>query len=264
MRSLLYVPAHSERFLAKASERGADAVILDLEDSVPEADKDAARAGLAAWVPKAGPKVFVRINAGARQLDDALAACEAGAHGLMVAKVSSPGALDSLAGSLRGAGHFGVPFIALIEDAGAVLEARAIARLPQVMGLALGSEDLATAIGAQATPDVLRFPKLMLHYAAKAEGKLSFGLLQSISNYSDLDGLRAAASEARTHGFDGATCAHPSAVAILNAAFAPSAAELDWARRVVAVAAEKAGAFELDGRMIDAPIVARARKLLGM
>ena len=264
MRSLLYVPAHAERFLARAGERGADAVILDLEDSVPDAEKDAARDGLAHWVPKVGPKVFVRINAGARQLDDALAAAAAGAHGLVVPKVQDPRALEALSGSLRGAGHFSLPFIALLEDAAAVLDARAIARLPQVAALALGSEDLATAMGAEASPDVLRFPKLMVHYAAKAEGKLSLGLLQSIADYADLDALKAAAAEARAHGFDGATCVHPSGVLVLNAAFAPGSEELDWARRVVEAATGQACAFALDGRMIDAPILARARKLLGM
>jgi citrate lyase subunit beta/citryl-CoA lyase len=262
MRSLLYVPAHSERFLAKAGERGADAVILDLEDSVPEAEKDAARDGLAHWVPKAGATVFVRVNAGARQLPDALAALRAGAYGLVVPKARDPGALESLAGALRGEDARPMQFIALIEDPAAMLDARAIARVPGVMGLALGSEDLVTELGAQPSPDVLRFPKLTVHYAAKAEGKLSFGLLQSIADYSDLEGLKAAAAEARAHGFDGATCVHPSAVPVLNAAFSPSDEELAWANRVVNEAEKRPGAFELDGRMIDAPVVARARGIL--
>jgi citrate lyase subunit beta/citryl-CoA lyase len=262
MRSLLYVPAHSERFLAKAGERGADVIILDLEDSVPEAEKDSARDGLARWVPKLGEQVFVRVNAGARQVEDALAALNAGAHGLVIPKAQDPRALDSLAGTLRGVDPRPMPFIALIEDPAAVLDARAIAKVPRVMGLALGSEDLVTALGAHATPDVLRFPKLSVHYAAKAGGKLSFGLLQSIADYADLDGLKAAADEARAHGFDGATCVHPSAVPILNAAFAPAEAERAWAKRVVDAAETHARPFELDGKMIDAPVIARARAIL--
>jgi hypothetical protein len=83
--------------------------------------------------------------------------------------------------------------------------------------------------------------------------------LQSSADYTDLEALAAAAAEAKAHGFDGATCVHPSAVAVLNAGFSPSDAERDWAQRVVAAAKENPGAFQLDGRMVDAPIVARAR-----
>jgi len=269
LRSLLYVPAHSDRFVAKAHERGADAIVLDLEDAVPEADKDAARANLGATVPavgRNGAAVFVRVNAGARQRDDALAACRAGATGLMVAKADSSAGLDALAGTLRAEeaklGRRAMSFLALIEGAAALLDARLIAANHRVIGLLLGSEDLATELGATPTPEVLRHPKLLLHYAAKAEGKLSFGLLQSSADYTDLAALAAAAAEAKAHGFDGATCVHPSAVAVLNAGFSPSEAERHWAERVVAAAAEHPGAFQLDGRMVDAPIVARARKLL--
>lgn len=269
LRSLLYVPAHSERFIAKAHERGADAIVLDLEDSVPEAEKDAARAGLAETVPAVGQNgaiVFVRINSGPRQRDDALAACRAGAAGLMVPKVQSSAALDALAGTLRAEeaaiGRAAMPFLALIEDPGALLDARAIAANHRVIGLLLGSEDLATDLGAAPTPDVLRYPKLMLHYAAKAEGKLSLGLLQSAADYTDLEALAAAAREAKAHGFDGATCVHPAIVPVLNAGFSPSAEELAWAERVIAAAEGNPGAFQLDGRMVDAPVLARARRLL--
>lgn len=270
LRSLLYVPAHSERFVAKAHERGADAIVLDLEDAVPEADKNAARSNLAITVPavgRNGAAVFVRINSGARQREDALAACRAGAIGVMVAKTDSSAALDALAGTLRAEeaklGRPAMSFLALVEGAAGLLDARSIAANHRVVGLLLGSEDLATELGATPTPDVLRHPKLLLHYAAKAEGKLSFGLLQSSSDYTDVAALAAAAAEAKAHGFDGATCVHPSAVAVLNAAFSPSEAERNWAERVIAAAAEHAGAFQLDGRMIDAPIIARARKILG-
>lgn len=269
LRSLLYVPAHSERFIAKAHDRGADAIVLDLEDAVPEVDKDVARANLATTVPavgRSGATVFVRINSGPRQRDDALAACRAGAAGVMVAKASSSAALDALAGTLRAEeaklGRTAMSFLALIEGAAALLDARSIAANHRVIGLLLGSEDLATELGATPTPDVLRHPKLLLHYAAKAEGKLSLGLLQSSADYTDLGALAAAAAEAKAHGFDGATCVHPSAVAVLNAGFSPSEAERSWAERVVAAAAERPGAFQLDGKMVDAPIIARARKIL--
>jgi citrate lyase subunit beta/citryl-CoA lyase len=252
LRSLLYVPAHSERFVSKAHERGADGIILDLEDAVPEADKDRARDGLGESVKSVGrngAQVLVRINAGERQRMDAEAAVRAGAFGLVVAK--------AMASRL----NFGLPAIAMLESPAAILDARECAKQRTVMGLIVGSEDLATALGAQPEPEVLRMPKLLVHYAAKAEGKLSFGLLRSVADYSDLTAMEAAAREARMHGFDGATCVHPSVVPVLNAAFSPSAEEIAWAERVLAGGSE--GAFVVDGKMVDPPVIARARRILG-
>jgi citrate lyase subunit beta/citryl-CoA lyase len=269
LRSLLYVPAHSERFLSKAHERGADALILDLEDAVPEVQKDAARDGLVRWVGPAasdGAMVLVRINAGPRQREDALAACRAGAAGLVIPKAGDPDALEALAGTLRAEearlGRAAMAFMALIETPAAVLDARSIARVQRVAAVGFGGEDLAAALGAEPSPEVLRQPRLMVHYAAKAEGKLSLGLLQSTADYADLARLGAAASEAAAHGFDGATCVHPSAVPMLNAAFSPSAAQLSWAQAVVAQAAAACGPFTVDGKMVDAPVIARARAVL--
>jgi citrate lyase subunit beta/citryl-CoA lyase len=269
MRSLLYVPAHSERFVAKAHERGADAIILDLEDSVPEDAKDQARLGLAeavTMVRRGGATVMVRVNSGERRPEDALAACRAGADALYVPKVRSAEDLGALASVLERAeaeaGRAPMGFVALIEDPAAVLSASAIAKAPRLVALSLGGEDLALALGAQPTPDVLHLPKLLVHYAAKAAGLLSFGLLRSAADYSDLAAITAAAREARAHGFDGATCVHPAVVPLLNAAFAPSAEEQTWAKRVLERAAAGEGAFQLDGKMIDAPIIARARAVM--
>ncbi|WP_285294187.1 HpcH/HpaI aldolase/citrate lyase family protein [Aureimonas altamirensis] len=274
IRSLLYVPASSERFIAGAHRRGADAIILDLEDAVAPNAKEAARAGLADAVPevsKGGAKVFVRINAERELiLDDAEAACRAGAFGLYVPKVRGIDVLAELAERLAPVettlGRAPLRFVPLLEDPGAVLDARAIARGPRVMALSTGGEDIATDMGAEPTPEVLRLPKLLVHMAAKAERLLSFGLLRSVADYADETAMRAAAQEARQFGFDGASCIHPAIVPILNAAFAPTQADIAWARRVVAASEEAAGrdvgAFTLDGRFIDAPIVTRARAVL--
>ena len=272
MRSLLYVPAHSERFIAKAHLRSADAIILDLEDAVPLSDKLRAREGLAlsvGIVGQGGAKVFVRINAGEdSETADAFAATRAGAYGLVVPKVESPERLVALASLLeadtRQTGRAPLPFIAILESPGAVLDARLIAKAPQVIALATGSEDLALSLGAVPSPDVLRFPKLLVHYAAKAEGKLSLGLLRSIADFTDLDAMAAAAAEAKAHGFDGATCIHPDAVAVLNAGFLPSEAEEAWAYRIIAQAERHAGAFTLDGHMVDAPVIARAKAVVAL
>lgn len=269
LRSLLYVPAHAERFIAKAHERGADAIILDLEDSVPDNSKLAARQGLAEavrHVGQAGAVVFVRINSCDFQFEDAAAACHAGAYGLMVPKLSTLAQLDRLGAQLAPIRRDPMPLIGLIEDPGAVLDARMLAAHPQVMGLALGGEDFATAMGAEATPEVLRLPKQMVHMAAKAAGKLSFGLLRGIADYADIDAIRLAAAEAKAFGFDGATSVHPSTVPVLNAGFSPAKAELDWARRLIAEAERAAssgrGAFVFEGKMVDAPVIARARIIL--
>lgn len=271
IRSLLYVPASSERFIAKAHERGADAIILDLEDSVAPADKDAARQGLAEAVPSVrqdGAKVFVRVNADPGLLtEDALAAVRAGADGLFIPKVENAETLAVLADALEPSESMWsrppIPFAALIETPGAVLDARAIARAPRLFGLLTGGEDLAVAIGAVPTPEVLRFPKLLVHYAAKAQGVLSFGLLRSVADFSDHASIRGAAAEAKQFGFDGATCVHPSVVPLLNEGFSPSQADLSWAHSVLQAAeAHGGGAFALDGQMIDAPVIARARQIL--
>ena len=269
--SLLYVPGNAPRFLEKAGQRGADAVIVDLEDALPEAAKTEARDGLARWVPaikKAGGRVFVRVNHSERLIEDAIAATQAGADGLYVPKVCSPDVLDRLAKSLENheKDRSPIAFVPLIEDMQGLFEVRSIAKGPRVMALACGGEDLATAMDAKPTPEVLRYPKLMIHYAAKEAGVLSLGLLRTIADFADKEALRAAVLEARDFGFDGASCIHPSVVPILNEGFAPSPQEVAWALKVVAANEREAtagrGAFMLDGKFIDAPIVTRAENLI--
>jgi citrate lyase subunit beta / citryl-CoA lyase len=275
IRSLLYVPASSQRFIAKAHERGADAIILDLEDSVAPAEKLAARARLRESVAGAGSKgalVFVRINAASDLLRaDAEAACRAGAFGLFVPKSRDPRMLQELVQVLeqceRATSRAPTVLVPMIEDAGAVLDARAIASVtPRVLALITGSEDLATSMHAEPTPEFLKYPKLLVHLAAKAAGKQSFGLLRSVAGYGELEEIEKSAREARAFGFDGATCVHPSVVPILNRAFSPAEEELARARRLIAAAesaqARGEGAFALDGRMVDEPVVARARALV--
>ncbi len=261
-RSLLYVPADNARFIAKAHMRGADAIILDLEDSVRPGNRVEARNALknsVRDVGQAGALVLVRINVEPdTMLADARAAVAAGAVALYVPKADRA-RLDMLDHELGG----DVPFFALIEHPAALLDAGAIAAHPRVRGLAVGGEDLATALGAVPDPETLRLPKLLVHYSAKAHGKISIGPLGTVADYADTEAMERLALEARRHGFDGATCVHPALVPIFNRAFMPSAQEIAWARRVVEAAdLSPAGAFTLDGRMIDAPVVSRARYIL--
>lgn len=276
IRSLLYVPGSNERFVEKAYSRGADAIIIDLEDAVAPSMKMAAREALGRSVPLAaqgGAPVFVRINATPDRLrEDAEAACRAGAFGLYIPKVSSPRELEEIADFLepleRSLKRDPLRFVPLIETPGGVLEAAAIARAPRVLAVSGGGEDLATSMGAQPAPQVLSLPKQLIHLAAKAAGVLSFGLLRTVADYKDIDGMRAAAQEARMFGFDGASCIHPSIVPILNAAFSPSDSEIAWAQRVIAAdeqaTREGRGAYLVDGQFVDAPIVARARAVLAL
>jgi len=275
IRSLLYVPANAERFIGKAHERGADAIILDLEDAVARTEKASARRKLPDTVKRVGQKgakVFVRINTNPDMIWlDAEAACRAGAFGLFVPKVQTPLMLQELASLLdgieRGTGRPQAVLVPMIEDAGAVLDARAFARAtPRVFALITGSEDLATALNAEPTPEVLTTPKLLVHYAAKAAGVLSFGLLRTVADYNDLAGIKKSVREARMHGFDGASCVHPAVVPILNKGFAPSEKELENARQIVCAydeaTAKGVGAIELGGKMIDEPVYQRAKALL--
>ncbi|MGB6243257.1 MAG: CoA ester lyase [Castellaniella sp.] len=274
IRSLLYVPGIAERFIAKAHLRGADAIIVDLEDAVAENEKLNARAALATVVPRvgqAGAQVFVRVNHREDLVfQDAEAACVAGAYGLYLPKTSSPKILERLDAALRPLedrlGREPMVFVPLIEDAAGVLKAQDIAHGPRVLALSMGIEDMATSFGGEPLPEVIRIPRVLIHLAAKAAGKLSFGLMRTVADYRDTEAMRASILEARTFGIDGASCIHPSVVPLLNAGFAPGQKEIDRARRLVA-AAEVAqrngiGAFMFEGMFVDAPIVERARSVL--
>jgi citrate lyase subunit beta/citryl-CoA lyase len=276
-RSLLYVPASAEKFVARAHERGADAIILDLEDGVAPAAKPAARAGLPAAVASVrrnGADVLVRINRPLRlAVEDIAAAVAAGADALVCTKVLGPDhvrllselAAESEAASGRPAGA--VRFVVLIEDAAALAHAQAIAAAdPRVVALGVGGEDLATDLGAEPTPDALDLPKRMGLVAARAAGVLPLGFIGTVAGLADLEGYRAMLRRSRAIGFACASCVHPSQVPIINEEYGPRPEEVERARRLVAAfeaaLAEGRGAVAFEGEMIDKPIVERARRLI--
>jgi citrate lyase subunit beta/citryl-CoA lyase len=202
---------------------------------------------------------------------DAEAACRAGAFGLFVPKVREGGTLVTLAALLDGMERAmtrpPTVLVPLLEDAGAVLDARIIASATaRVFALSAGGEDLGTALDAEPTPEVLYLPKLLVHLAAKARGVRSFGMLRTVADYGDLAAVEKSAQQARAFGFDGASCIHPSVVPVLNRAFSPSLEALDRARALIAAAETAAargeGAFAFEGKMVDEPVVKRARALL--
>jgi citrate lyase subunit beta/citryl-CoA lyase len=276
-RSLLYVPASAEKFVAKAHERGADVVILDLEDGVAPDAKEGARAALAASVASVrrnGADVVVRINRPMRMaMLDIAAAVSAGADGLVCTKVMgadhvkllSELTAESEAGAGRAVGS--VRFIVLIEDAAAIAHAQAIAAAdPRVVALGVGGEDLATDLGAEPTPDALDLPKRIGVVAARAAGVLPLGFIGTVAGLKDLDGYRAMLRRSKAIGFACASCVHPSQVAIINEEYGARPEEVERATRLVAAfeaaLAEGKGAVTFDGDMIDKPIVDRARRLI--
>ncbi len=276
-RSLLFVPANNGRFIEKAHTRGADGIILDLEDSVPPGERPRARRTLmasAALAARGGADVLVRINA---QADESAADLDAAVHpgvrALLVPKVEDGQALCALSSQVarleaeRGMAAGGVGFVVLVESAAGLLRAEAIARAePRTLAMELGGEDFALSTGMVPDEETLAVPKQMVLYAARSAGLIPLGILGSIADYADADAYRITAERSRRFGFEGAACIHPSGVPILNDVFTPSAADAAHAQRLVEAYAEAqragSGAVSVDGKMIDVPIVERARKLL--
>lgn len=273
LRSLLYVPADRERFVAGAAGRGADAVILDLEDGVAEPHKDAARAALAAAVPQvgaAGARVFVRINSRLSHAEaDVAAAVRAGADGLLVPKTEDgqwlrliadrAGELEREAGRPEGWTRL-VPVVETLR--GLDRRTEIAAATPRTLALLCGAEDLSAEIGAEPDSDILRLARQQVLLAARGAGLLPLGLMGSVAEIDDLDGFGGMAKAAAGQGFEGATAIHPAQVPVLNGAFTPDAAAIDRARRIVAALPPGQGTARVDGRMVDAPVVARARRVL--
>jgi len=269
-RSMLYVPANVPRFIAKSPGAGADAVILDLEDSVPADRKDEARAALRDAVPiagSAGAAVLVRINRPlCLAVADIAAAIEAGAQGILLTKTLGPDHVQ-LAAEMLAEAPQPMVIIPVIETAAALLQVEAIARAsPLIVGLLVGAEDLALDCGAASDDELMAMAKRRMVFAAVAAGVAPLGTLGTVADYRDADRVRDLVARSRRSGLVGATCIHPALVPILNAGFSPSDAEVAVARRQIAAAVSAAaagrGAFTVDGMMVDAPVLARARRIL--
>jgi citrate lyase subunit beta/citryl-CoA lyase len=289
LRSLLFVPSDSERKLAKALGSGADVLILDLEDSVADARKPVARSLAAEFIaahaaPSAAlpAQLYVRINPldTAFAMADLAAVVAPGLAGIMLPKPRSAedvarlghglDALEARAGLAPGSVRI-IPVAT--ETAEAMLTMQSYATpLPRLAGITWGAEDLSAAIGALAnkeeedgawSPLYLLANSLCLT-AAAAAGVPAIDTLHA--DFRDPAGLEAACRTSRRRGFRGRLAIHPDQVAIINAAYSPSEAELAHARRIVdAFAAQPdAGALSIDGVMIDKPHLTQARRTLGI
>lgn len=260
-RSALFVPASRPDRFDKALATGADAVIIDLEDAVLPGDKATARDQLAAWLAASPARqVVVRVNAVDTDWAEAdLAMCRRHAN---VAAVLLPKA-DSAEIVAHAAG-FGKPLWPIIESAAALVNLAAVAASPGVRRLAFGSLDL--GLDLDLDPDSAAAAMILDQgrYAVLLHGRVA-GLAAPLDGVHaairDLDGLAVSAGRARDMGFGGALCIHPTHVPVLNDSFLPTPAQQEWARRVLERAGSESGAFQLDGKMVDAPVIKRAQRL---
>ncbi|MCM3516620.1 CoA ester lyase [Nocardioides sp. P86] len=279
-RTQLFLPANRAERATRAATSGADAVVLDLEDSVPPGERPAARAGLGAAVAalreaRPGLHVVVRVNAGADLGTDLAAAVGAEADAVLVPKVEAASDVEEVdrlldrAEAARGTTGRRTEVQLLVESPRGLLSVAQVAAAgARTVALALGTEDLSAELEVDPTdPDFdLRWAHGLLLCAARAHGLAAYGLLGSLAVVHDLTALARDARRSRAFGYLGALCIHPAQVPVLHEAFSPTAQEVDHARRVVAALAEgeRAGttAVQLDGRMVDTPVALRARRLL--
>jgi len=287
MRSLLFVPADSERKLDRARHSGADALILDLEDSVVPANRSMARRQARAFLASSGSTDFlryVRVNPLASEvaLNDLVAVVPERPDGILLPKCQPEDVrtLDHYLSALEAA--FALPLGAIrviaiaTETAAAVL---ALANQAQggyagvstrLEGITWGAEDLAAAIGGHnrrldgVYDDVYRLARTFCLLAATAAEAAAIDTIYT--DFRDEKGLAAECAAARRSGFTAKMAIHPAQIPVINEAFSVTGQELAWARKVIAAFAENpdAGTLALDGKMIDRPHLTLARRLLGL
>jgi len=262
-RSYLFVPGDRPERFSKALASGADAVVLDLEDAVAESAKTAARVAISAWLPTLSlperSRMVVRINAeaSAHHLDDMAMLAATRPAAVMLPKAEDA----SVCGHVQSVCP-GVHALPLVESAGGMLAAHTLARAPGVQRLAFGTLDYALDLDLLPEPQALEAGHAHLALVSRAAG-IAAPVAGVTAAFDDEAALRADWAQARRHGFGAKLCIHPRQLAPLHAAMAPTEAELVWARRVLdAMAHSSAGAVQLDGRMIDRPVLERARRLI--
>jgi citrate lyase subunit beta/citryl-CoA lyase len=278
-RSSLILPVNVPRFVERAHTRDADAVTLDLEDSVPPAEKAGARErvkGSLALVARGGAEVMVRINNDpALMTEDVDASVHPGLDGLSIPKAESPEQIAMLSAQLdrlerlRGLPPGHVRLGLAFETPRGVLRAQEIAEAsPRIATMSVGPEDYCLELGVEPSADgiELLYAVSRVVTIAKALGVQPTGLLGSIAGFRDLAVFEAAALRSRQLGCVGAGCIHPDQVTVLNRVFTPDPAKVEYARRVAEVFEEGlrrgTASVNLDGRMVDVPVYKRAQVIL--
>jgi citrate lyase subunit beta/citryl-CoA lyase len=279
-RSLLYVPGDKETMLTKAAGRGADGLILNLEDAVAPANKELARQAVAdalRTLDFGGAEAIVRINpphtdTGYRDL---LAIMPHGPHAILLPKVGAVEEVRSVAWtierleSLHDLSGGRTKVMCMIESAAGLLHAPEIAAChPRVAALIFGAADLSMEVGCAPVPGegILLHAASRIILAARAAG------IDAVDTphmkLSDPDGLTRSARMARSLGFDGKSAIHPAHIAAINAAFSPTGEQVAWARQVFELVPDgdeaRLGAALLDGQLIEAPHLARAKRILAV
>ena len=264
-RSLLFVPGNRPERFQKAAQSGADAIVLDLEDAVPPAEKTSAREAIRQqWqaLQALGVPLVVRVNAADSAAWPQDLAALAGLQRLaavMVPKAESAEALRQAHAALPG-----VAVLPLVESAAGYEALQHIATAPGVLRIALGHIDFMADTGLQCSDDEnelapLRFAAAM----ATRTHRLAPAIDGVTVDIGDARRLREDTRRALRFGFGAKLCIHPRQVAVVHEALSPTAAELAWAQRVLAADAASGGAaVQLDGRMVDAPVVLQAQRLV--
>lgn len=278
-RSILILPVNNARFVEKAYLRGADGVMLDLEDSVPPAEKESARKLIKDYIPLVGlggSKVFVRINKDPSLLPyDVDASVHKGLDAIALPNTESAEEVHDLETQLekleeaRGIGAGRIKLHILIETPRGVLRAQEIAGASsRIVYIGLGNEDYCMELGVEPSPEgtEIFYPLSYLVTVCKTAGISAKGLLGSIGGFRDLEAFERAANAARQLGCDGAGCIHPNQVEVLNQVFSPSPEKIEYAHLAVKAFEEGVGkgtaSVNLNGKMVDIPIYNRAKLIL--
>ena len=259
----LFVPGNRPDRCDKALASRAGAIIVDLEDAVAPAEKDSSRASFAAWYRGASfapERVLLRINDESTSWfeEDVALVKETGVRGVVLPKAESVGQIDRIASVLPADGGF---VIALVETAAGILAVEALARAERVQRIAFGTLDYALDLDITGDERGLLYPSCRIALASRSAGIASpiGGVTPDIA---DRAKLLADLAFARACGFGAKLCIHPTQVEAVDAAMQPSEAEIAWARRVTAAAASGAGALQVDGKMVDRPVIAKAMRIL--
>lgn len=271
-RSVLFTPGDQPEMLRSAPESGADVIVFDLEDAIAPGQKDHARTtvvdvlGADEFHPT--PECCVRVNpidSGARADVEALGAVAEAVDSIMLPKTAASSEIRTLAGSCR-EHDLDPTILALIESASGVLEAPEIAAGRATDALVFGAEDLAADLGASRTRggEEIRYAQQRVVVAASANDIDAIDTVYT--DFEDTDGLATAASQAVQYGYDGKMAIHPAQVPPINDAFTPNQDQIEWATRVLEARDEarraEQGVFEVDGEMIDAPLIAQAEQIV--
>jgi len=278
LRSLLFTPGNKPEMMTKSLNGEADAVILDLEDSVPDNQKEAARSEVIKLIKLNIQKdVYIRVNGLSTPwiIEDIIQLCHYSLKGFVVPKVTCAADVEKIDwlvnSSINESATKALDFriIAIIETAEGVLNAQKIAqaRSPHLEGIMFGAIDYSLDIkGSSEDGFSMLFPRAQVVTACRSRGLLPIDSVYP--NFKDQEGLERESQSSKAMGFAGKACIHPAQVEVTNRVFSPSSADITWAKRILEsyekAVSEGRGAVNVDGYMVDLPVAQRARNILSL